>query len=124
MKNFELQNYFVDLVESYNFYIKFTFIRVQTKNYKFLKTDWTLPPWPMAVAAATVPCVYLTLWGTAVGPYSFAKNNSDHIFLKKNVKKIVAFTPERPRYSRISPECCRSRYVNRARRATFTVAHG
>jgi hypothetical protein len=31
----------VDLVESYNFHIKFTFIRVQTKNYKFFKTDWT-----------------------------------------------------------------------------------
>jgi hypothetical protein len=31
----------VDLVESYNFHIKFTFIRVKTKNYKILKTDWT-----------------------------------------------------------------------------------
>jgi hypothetical protein len=31
----------VDLVESYNFHIKFTSIRVQTKNYKFLKTDST-----------------------------------------------------------------------------------
>jgi hypothetical protein len=31
----------VDLVESYNFHIKFTSIRVQTKNYKFLKTDWS-----------------------------------------------------------------------------------
>jgi hypothetical protein len=31
----------VDLVESYNFHIKFTSIQVQTKNYKFLKRDWT-----------------------------------------------------------------------------------
>jgi hypothetical protein len=31
----------VDLVESYNFHIKFTFIRAQTKKYKYLKTDWT-----------------------------------------------------------------------------------
>jgi hypothetical protein len=31
----------VDLVESYNFHIKFTCIQVQTKNYKILKTNWT-----------------------------------------------------------------------------------
>jgi hypothetical protein len=43
----------VDLVEIYNFHIKFTSIRVQTKNYKFFKTDWT-PPWPTVVAGATV----------------------------------------------------------------------
>jgi hypothetical protein len=29
----------VDLIESYNFHIKLTFIRVQIKIYKFLKTD-------------------------------------------------------------------------------------
>jgi hypothetical protein len=42
----------VDLVESYNFHIKFTFIRVQTKNYKFLKTNWT----PTAVAHGGSRC--------------------------------------------------------------------
>jgi hypothetical protein len=31
----------VELVERYNFHIKFTSIQVQTKNYKFLKKDWT-----------------------------------------------------------------------------------
>jgi hypothetical protein len=31
----------VDLVERYNFQIKFTSIQVQTKNYNFLKKDWT-----------------------------------------------------------------------------------
>jgi hypothetical protein len=36
----------VDLVEIYNFHINFTSIRLQTKNYNFLKTDWT----PTAVA--------------------------------------------------------------------------
>jgi hypothetical protein len=42
----------VYLVESYNFHIKFTFIRVQTKNYKILKTDWT----PIAVAHGGSRC--------------------------------------------------------------------
>jgi hypothetical protein len=36
-KNFERK--VVDLVESYNFHIKFASIRIQTKKYKFLKTD-------------------------------------------------------------------------------------
>jgi hypothetical protein len=54
--NGKILNYkIVDLVERYNFHIKFIFIRVQTKNYKFLKTDCT----PTAVAhdgsRATVP---------------------------------------------------------------------
>jgi hypothetical protein len=40
--NGKILNYkVVDLVESYNFYIKFTSIRLQTKSYKFLKTDCT-----------------------------------------------------------------------------------
>jgi hypothetical protein len=39
----------VDLVESYIFHIKFTSIRVQTKNYKYLKEIGPLPPWPTAV---------------------------------------------------------------------------
>jgi hypothetical protein len=50
----------VDLIESYNFHIKFISIQVQTKNYKFLKRGWTLPPCP---AARLLPP-----WGTAVGP--------------------------------------------------------
>jgi hypothetical protein len=41
--NGKILNYkVVNLVESYNFHIKFTSIRVQTKNYKFLKTNRTL----------------------------------------------------------------------------------
>jgi hypothetical protein len=36
----------VDLVESYNFHIKFTSVRVQTKQLKKFKTNWT----PTAVA--------------------------------------------------------------------------
>jgi hypothetical protein len=80
----------VVLVKSYNFYIKFTSIRVKTKNYKFLKTDWT----PTAVArggssrysTARVPNVV----GTAVGPslrplrrymYGFAIFWTDPLFL-------------------------------------------
>jgi hypothetical protein len=36
-----LNNKVVDLVESYNFRIKFISIPVQIKNYNFLKRDWT-----------------------------------------------------------------------------------
>jgi hypothetical protein len=43
----------VDLVESYNFHLKFTSIRVQTKNYKFLKRDWT--PTAMARGSRALP---------------------------------------------------------------------
>jgi hypothetical protein len=31
----------VDLIESYNFYIKFTVIRIQTNKLQILITDWT-----------------------------------------------------------------------------------
>jgi hypothetical protein len=67
----------IDIIKSYSFHIKFTSIRVQPKNYKILKTDWT----HTAVAGATVPRGYVTPWGTTVGPcrrpprrkmYSFA----------------------------------------------------
>jgi hypothetical protein len=68
--NGETLNYkVVDLVESYNFHIKFTSIRVQTKKYKILKTDWT----PTAVAHGGRRCYstarLLPPWGTALGPY-------------------------------------------------------
>jgi hypothetical protein len=60
----------IDLVESYNIHIKFIFIRVQTKkNINFWKQTRPLPPWPTTVEVATVPHVYLTPWGTAVGPF-------------------------------------------------------
>jgi hypothetical protein len=39
----------VDLVESYNFHVKFSSVRVQTKQ------TGPLPPWPATVAEATVP---------------------------------------------------------------------
>jgi hypothetical protein len=49
----------VNLVEIYNFHVKFTSIRVQTKNYKFLKETGPLPLWPTAVEGATVPHTFL-----------------------------------------------------------------
>jgi hypothetical protein len=65
----------VDLVESYNFHIKFTFIRVQTKKLQIFEKR--LDPYRP--------------WGTAVGPcrrpprcqmYSFAKKFAGSIFLQ------------------------------------------
>jgi hypothetical protein len=57
----------VDLVESYNFHIQFTSIRVQTKKYKFVKRDWT----PTAVAHGGRRCYstarLLPSWGMALG---------------------------------------------------------
>jgi hypothetical protein len=79
----------VDLVESYNFHIKFTYVWVQTKKIIFFKSTGPLPSWPTAVAGAAVPLAPLMPWGTAVGPcrrpprrYSFAKNFLDYIFLQ------------------------------------------
>jgi hypothetical protein len=90
----------VDLVENYNFHIKFTSIRVQTKNYKFLKRDWT----PTVVARGARRCYstarLLPPRGTAIGlchrpsrrqMYSFANFLRTIYFCKKrkkNVKKI------------------------------------
>jgi hypothetical protein len=88
----------VDLVESYNFYIKFTSIRVQTKKYKFLKRDCT----PTAMAHGGRMCYstarLLLPWGTALDPNAVphgAKCIVLYIFWiiyfckkrKKNVKK-------------------------------------
>jgi hypothetical protein len=57
----------VDLVKSYNFHIKFTSIRIQTKKYKFLKRDWNLT----AVAQDGRRCYstvrLLSPWATALG---------------------------------------------------------
>jgi hypothetical protein len=53
----------VDLVESYNFHIKFTSIRVQTKKLFFLKTDWT----PTAVAHNGSRCYSTARAPNAVG---------------------------------------------------------
>jgi hypothetical protein len=61
----------VDLVESYNFHIKFTFIRVQTKNYKFLKNR--LDPYRRPHGAR---CIVLQFF-------------SDNVFFKKKRKKNV-----------------------------------
>jgi hypothetical protein len=49
----------VDLVEIYNFHIKFTSIQVQKKLENF-KTDCTLPLWATAVAGAIVPLTLLS----------------------------------------------------------------
>jgi hypothetical protein len=89
---------FVDLVESYNFHIKFASIRFQTKKYKFLKRDCT----PNAVANGGMRCYstasLLTPWGTVVGPYrrppwrqtySYANFFADHIFSQNWVGKNV-----------------------------------
>jgi hypothetical protein len=84
----------VDLVESYNFHVKFTSIRVQTKKYKFLKRDWT----PTAMAHGGRRCYstarLLPPWGTTLGPprrhmYSFAKNFCGPYIFKKKGKKNV-----------------------------------
>jgi hypothetical protein len=53
----------VDLIESYNFHIKFTSIRVQTKNYKFLKTKRT----PTAVGHVGSRCYSTGRVRNAVG---------------------------------------------------------
>jgi hypothetical protein len=53
----------VDLVESYNFHIKFTSIRVQMKKYKFFKRDWS----PTAVAHGGRRCYSTAILPTAVG---------------------------------------------------------
>jgi hypothetical protein len=58
----------VDLVERYNFQIKFTSIQVQTKNYNFLKKDWTLLLWGTAVGRFYSTMRLLPSWGTVVGP--------------------------------------------------------
>jgi hypothetical protein len=79
----------VNLVESYNFDIKFTSIRVQTKKLQIFEKTRPLSPWPTAVAGATVPrailhsaCIVLQFFS---GPYIFAKRG------KKTVKKRKKF---------------------------------
>jgi hypothetical protein len=68
----------VDLVEIYNFHIKFISIRVQTKNYKCLKRDRPLPPCPTAVGPCRHP--------PRRQMYSFAKKKLDHIYCKEERK--------------------------------------
>jgi hypothetical protein len=54
----------VDLIENYNFHIKFISIRVQTKNYKILKIDWT--PTAVGHGGSTVPRAPLPPFPTAL----------------------------------------------------------
>jgi hypothetical protein len=86
MENFELQ--VVDLVESYNFHIKFSSIRFK-KNHKFLKRDRT----PTVVAHDGRRCFSTVCLPTAVGhggrslppsltTFIILQFFADHIFLQ------------------------------------------
>jgi hypothetical protein len=77
----------VDIVESYNFHIKFTSIRVQTKKLQILKTDWILY---RGVAGATV--LRASLPPSPGARYIVLQKNRTIYFCKKkkNVKKIEA----------------------------------
>jgi hypothetical protein len=61
----------IDLVESYNFYINFIFIRVHTKNYDFLK-ELNPTAYHTAFADATLPApanaVPHSSWNTVAPP--------------------------------------------------------
>jgi hypothetical protein len=81
----------VDFVESYNFHIKFTSIRVQTKKLQIFENR--LDPVHGGSRRYSTTCALL-IWGTTVLPPSPAALDdfSGHIFLekrKKNVKKIL-----------------------------------
>jgi hypothetical protein len=92
----------VDLVESYNFHIKFTSVRVQTKKLQiFEKETGPLPLWPTAVGRRYSTARLLPPWGTVVGPCRhphdarcivLQKIFADHIFLQKRGKKKFFFT--------------------------------
>jgi hypothetical protein len=75
-KNFELQN--CRSIESYNFYIKFTSIRVQIKKYKFLKRDWTPTARPHGVR-----CIALHFFGS----YIFEKKKKEKCKKKEKNRK-------------------------------------
>jgi hypothetical protein len=81
----------IDLVESYNFHIKFTSIIVQTKKLQIFEKR--LDPYRRGA-----PSALLLPWGTAVGPccrpprlqiYSFAKFFCGSYIFEKRGKKNV-----------------------------------
>jgi hypothetical protein len=71
----------VDIVESYNFHIKFTSIRVQTKKLQILKTDWILY---RGVAGATV--LRASLPPSPGARYIVLQKNRTIYFCKKKEK--------------------------------------
>jgi hypothetical protein len=59
----------LDLVESYNFHIKFTSIRVHAKKLQIFENrldPYRRGPWPTTVTCATVPRVFLSPWGRSL----------------------------------------------------------